>query len=233
MLGPLRRWLGRLIVPRSLFWRSLLIVIVPLLILQILLTYIFYNRHWDTVTRWLAFGVASEGSPACRDDRGSTHRRRPRRLHRAGAPQHRPQHHPDTRRQPRRGRGGRGHPDRGRPHRYQDPGILRGAPALPVRRRLGDRQPGACGGIRADRARPAAGHRRAQAGHQHHHLAPLGLDGGQLDRPLGDLDLLPAPAGPADPPARPRRRQLRQGPRRRRLPPAGGPGDPPGRPPST
>ena len=60
MLGPLRRWLGRLIVPRSLFWRSLLIVIVPLLILQILLTYIFYNRHWDTVTRWLAFGVASE-----------------------------------------------------------------------------------------------------------------------------------------------------------------------------
>lgn len=60
MLGELRRWLGRLIVPRSLFWRSLLIVIVPLLILQVLLTYIFYNRHWDTVTRWLAFGVAGE-----------------------------------------------------------------------------------------------------------------------------------------------------------------------------
>jgi two-component system osmolarity sensor histidine kinase EnvZ len=49
-----------MIVPRSLFWRSLLIVVVPLLILQILLTYVFYNRHWDTVTRWLAFGVASE-----------------------------------------------------------------------------------------------------------------------------------------------------------------------------
>ena len=60
MLGPLRRWLDRAIVPRSLFWRSLLIVVVPLLILQLLLTYIFYNRHWDTVTRWLAFGVAGE-----------------------------------------------------------------------------------------------------------------------------------------------------------------------------
>jgi two-component system, OmpR family, osmolarity sensor histidine kinase EnvZ len=55
-----RRLLERTLIPRSLFWRSLLIVVVPLLILQILLTYVFYNRHWDTVTRWLAFGVASE-----------------------------------------------------------------------------------------------------------------------------------------------------------------------------
>ena len=47
-------------MPRSLFWRSLLIVVVPLLILQLLLTYVFYNRHWDTVTRWLALGVAGE-----------------------------------------------------------------------------------------------------------------------------------------------------------------------------
>lgn len=60
MLAALKRSAARLIVPRSLFWRSLLIVVVPLLILQILLTYVFYNRHWDTVTRWLAFGVASE-----------------------------------------------------------------------------------------------------------------------------------------------------------------------------
>ena len=60
MLTTLKRSAARLIVPRSLFWRSLLIVVVPLLILQILLTYVFYNRHWDTVTRWLAFGVASE-----------------------------------------------------------------------------------------------------------------------------------------------------------------------------
>ena len=60
MLAPARRWVQRLIFPRSLFWRSLLIVILPLLALQLLLSIVFYNRHWDTVTRWLSFGVASE-----------------------------------------------------------------------------------------------------------------------------------------------------------------------------
>ena len=48
------------VVPRSLFSRSLLIVILPLLILQAVLTYVFYERHWDKVTRTLAFGVAGE-----------------------------------------------------------------------------------------------------------------------------------------------------------------------------
>ena len=48
------------VVPRSLFSRSLLIVILPLLILQAVLTYIFYERHWDKVTRTLAFGLAGE-----------------------------------------------------------------------------------------------------------------------------------------------------------------------------
>jgi two-component system, OmpR family, osmolarity sensor histidine kinase EnvZ len=48
------------VVPRSLFSRSLLIVILPLLILQAVLTYVFYERHWDKVTRTLAFGLAGE-----------------------------------------------------------------------------------------------------------------------------------------------------------------------------
>jgi two-component system osmolarity sensor histidine kinase EnvZ len=48
------------VVPRSLFSRSLLIVIMPLLILQAVLAYIFYERHWDSVTRWLASGFAGE-----------------------------------------------------------------------------------------------------------------------------------------------------------------------------
>jgi two-component system osmolarity sensor histidine kinase EnvZ len=52
-------WLRRLL-PKSLFGRSLLIVILPLLILQAVLAYVFYERHWDTVTRWLAVGVAGE-----------------------------------------------------------------------------------------------------------------------------------------------------------------------------
>src|SRR5690606_10501215 len=48
------------VVPRSLFSRSLLIVILPLLILQGVLTYVFYERHWEKVTRTLAFGLAGE-----------------------------------------------------------------------------------------------------------------------------------------------------------------------------
>ncbi|MGI9490446.1 MAG: ATP-binding protein [Geminicoccaceae bacterium] len=58
-LGP-REPLLRQMMPKSLFGRSLLIVLLPLLILQAVLAYVFYERHWDTVTRWLAFGVAGE-----------------------------------------------------------------------------------------------------------------------------------------------------------------------------
>jgi two-component system osmolarity sensor histidine kinase EnvZ len=53
-LSPRRLW------PRTLLGRSLLIVILPLLILQAILAYVFYERHWDTVTRWLAVGLAGE-----------------------------------------------------------------------------------------------------------------------------------------------------------------------------
>jgi two-component system osmolarity sensor histidine kinase EnvZ len=60
MLGPVGRFLNRTIVPPSLFWRSFLIVVLPLVIFQIVITVIFYNRHWDVVTRWLAAGVAGE-----------------------------------------------------------------------------------------------------------------------------------------------------------------------------
>jgi two-component system osmolarity sensor histidine kinase EnvZ len=59
-MGPVREWLNRTIVPRTLLGRSLLIIVLPLVILQILLTTVFYNRHWDTVTRWLATGVAGD-----------------------------------------------------------------------------------------------------------------------------------------------------------------------------
>ena len=55
-----RKLLPRRVWPRSLFGRSLLIVILPLLILQAVLAYVFYERHWDAVTRWLAVGLAGE-----------------------------------------------------------------------------------------------------------------------------------------------------------------------------
>lgn len=59
-MGPIRRLLDRTIVPRSLLGRSLLIVVAPVVLLQVVITIIFYNRHWDVVTRWLASGVAGE-----------------------------------------------------------------------------------------------------------------------------------------------------------------------------
>src|SRR3954447_13266630 len=47
-------------LPRSLFGRSLLIIVTPLVLLQVISTWIFYDRHWDTVARRLAGGVAGD-----------------------------------------------------------------------------------------------------------------------------------------------------------------------------
>jgi two-component system osmolarity sensor histidine kinase EnvZ len=48
------------ILPRSLFGRALLIIVMPLILLQIVSTYIFFERHWETITRRLAGAVAGE-----------------------------------------------------------------------------------------------------------------------------------------------------------------------------
>ncbi|MBI4183353.1 MAG: HAMP domain-containing protein [Proteobacteria bacterium] len=48
------------VLPRSLLGRSLLIVVMPLVLLQVVVTIIFYDRHWDTITRRLAGAVAGD-----------------------------------------------------------------------------------------------------------------------------------------------------------------------------
>lgn len=48
------------LVPRSLFGRSLLIVVTPIVLLQLVLVYVFFERHWDTVTRRLALGLVGD-----------------------------------------------------------------------------------------------------------------------------------------------------------------------------
>ncbi|HYM30893.1 MAG TPA: ATP-binding protein [Candidatus Cybelea sp.] len=48
------------VLPRSLFGRSLMMVIMPVVLLQIVVAYIFYERHWDEVTRRLGFSVAGD-----------------------------------------------------------------------------------------------------------------------------------------------------------------------------
>ncbi|MEI7610803.1 MAG: ATP-binding protein [Rhodospirillaceae bacterium] len=54
-----RRGLKKLL-PATLFGRSLLIMVTPVVLTQILATWIFYERHWETMTRRLGFAVAAE-----------------------------------------------------------------------------------------------------------------------------------------------------------------------------
>jgi two-component system osmolarity sensor histidine kinase EnvZ len=48
------------ILPRTLFGRSLLILITPVLLIQIITTFVFFDNHWDKITRRLAYAVAGE-----------------------------------------------------------------------------------------------------------------------------------------------------------------------------
>jgi two-component system osmolarity sensor histidine kinase EnvZ len=57
--GPLRRIFKRL-VPNSLMGRALLIVVTPLIVMQVLSAYVFYESHWDQVSKKLARGLAGE-----------------------------------------------------------------------------------------------------------------------------------------------------------------------------
>ncbi|QQG35709.1 MAG: HAMP domain-containing protein [Micavibrio aeruginosavorus] len=47
-------------LPRTIFGRSLLILIMPVLLLQAITAYIFFDRHWEKMTSRLAFAVAGE-----------------------------------------------------------------------------------------------------------------------------------------------------------------------------
>ena len=46
--------------PKTLFGRMLSIILVPMIIVQVITVFIFYERHWDTVTRHMAANLASE-----------------------------------------------------------------------------------------------------------------------------------------------------------------------------
>ncbi len=48
------------LLPRTLFGRSLLIIVTPMILLQVVAAYIFYQRHWDTVSRHMALGLAGD-----------------------------------------------------------------------------------------------------------------------------------------------------------------------------
>lgn len=47
-------------LPRTLFMRSLIILITPVFLIQVIATYIFIDRHWTKITDRMAFAVAGE-----------------------------------------------------------------------------------------------------------------------------------------------------------------------------
>ncbi len=61
-----RRWHKRLL-PRTLFGRSLLIIVTPLILVQVIATWTFYDRVWDTVSRRLTSAVAGEIAAVIQD----------------------------------------------------------------------------------------------------------------------------------------------------------------------
>ncbi|MGE0725225.1 MAG: histidine kinase dimerization/phospho-acceptor domain-containing protein, partial [Alphaproteobacteria bacterium] len=58
-MAGLAEWRRRLL-PGSLFGRSLLIIVMPLVLVQLVSTWFFYDRHWDVVSRRLAHAIAGD-----------------------------------------------------------------------------------------------------------------------------------------------------------------------------
>lgn len=48
------------IMPQSLLGRSLLILILPLVLLQVISAFVFYEAHWDKISKYLARGLAGD-----------------------------------------------------------------------------------------------------------------------------------------------------------------------------
>jgi two-component system, OmpR family, osmolarity sensor histidine kinase EnvZ len=66
LAGPLREpWLRltrqmKLLTPTGLYARSLMIIILPMVIMQSVVAFMFMERHWDLVTKYLASAVTEE-----------------------------------------------------------------------------------------------------------------------------------------------------------------------------
>src|SRR5262245_65391432 len=47
-------------LPRSLLGRSIMIIVTPVVLLQVISAWVFYDSHWNTVTKRLAQSVAGD-----------------------------------------------------------------------------------------------------------------------------------------------------------------------------
>jgi two-component system osmolarity sensor histidine kinase EnvZ len=54
-----RKWIKR-ILPNTMFGRSLLLIVMPLILVQVISAWVFYARHWETVAHRFAGDVAAE-----------------------------------------------------------------------------------------------------------------------------------------------------------------------------
>lgn len=57
---PAPRVAVKRVLPRTLLGRSVLIIVMPLILVQVVAAWVFYDRHWDTVSRRLANSVAGD-----------------------------------------------------------------------------------------------------------------------------------------------------------------------------
>lgn len=49
-----------LLLPRSLFGRSLMIIAMPVLLLQMIVAFVFFDRHWDQMSQKLVYALVGE-----------------------------------------------------------------------------------------------------------------------------------------------------------------------------
>src|SRR5260370_23525679 len=48
------------LLPQTMFGRSLLLIVLPLVLVQIIATWVFYARHWEIVSRRLSADTAGD-----------------------------------------------------------------------------------------------------------------------------------------------------------------------------
>jgi two-component system osmolarity sensor histidine kinase EnvZ len=56
----MRNGLIKRLLPSTFLGRSVMIIVMPLILLEVVSTWVFYDRHWDTITKRLANAVAGE-----------------------------------------------------------------------------------------------------------------------------------------------------------------------------
>src|SRR6187551_628112 len=62
-MSAANNWMGRRFnswMPKGLYARTLLIMIVPMVLLQSVVAFVFMERHWNTVTRRLSQAVVQD-----------------------------------------------------------------------------------------------------------------------------------------------------------------------------